>query len=287
MNNTQQWKGSTGGSALGQRALLILFKIVDVRIGYAIMALIVPFYILFHRKATNSIFRYFRQQWNMRPIKAAAYTFLNHFRFGQIILDRFAVFSGNADKFHVDISGNEHFRQLVESPKGFIIAGSHIGNFEIAGYLLRQNRKTLHALVYPGETFTVQQQRSRILSQNNISLIPVSPDMSHLIAMQAALRSGGILIIPADRMYGSTRSAAVPFLRGQARFPVGAPAMAITFQADIIAIFVLKQSARRYHISVVPLPHPSPGPQRENQQLSFPGLATGESEWSSGKNAGE
>ncbi|MDR2533741.1 MAG: lipid A biosynthesis (KDO)2-(lauroyl)-lipid IVA acyltransferase [Tannerellaceae bacterium] len=250
---TQQWKGNTGGTLLGQKAMLLLFKYLDVRLGYAIVALVAPLYMLFHNKACRAIFRYFRKQWLYSPAKALAQTYLNHFLFGQMILDRFALFSGRAEMFRTEISGNEHFLRLVNSPQGFIIAGSHIGNFEIAGYLLRQNRKTLHALVFPGETPTVQRNRSRILEQNNISLIPVANDMSHLIAMRAALAAGNIVIMPADRMYGSTRSATAPFLRGIARFPVGAPTLAILANVEILAVYVVKQAARAYSVNVIPI----------------------------------
>ncbi|MDR2497516.1 MAG: lipid A biosynthesis (KDO)2-(lauroyl)-lipid IVA acyltransferase [Tannerellaceae bacterium] len=268
MKTAKQWRGSTGGTPLGQKLLLLMFRYIDLRTAYAIMAVVVPFYMLFHHRATRAILHYFRQRRMMGPAQSLAHTYANHFMFGQMILDRFAVFSGCADIFRVNITGNEHFLRLASQPQGFIIAGAHIGNFEIAGYLLRQNLKPLHALVYPGETKTVQRNRSRVLAQNNISLIPVAPDMSHLIAIRAALSAGGVVIMPADRMYGSSRSALVRFLGAPAHFPIGAASMAITFGVEILAVYAMKSSARRYDLRVIPIPTSFPGITGKQERIT-------------------
>ncbi|MDR1198962.1 MAG: lipid A biosynthesis (KDO)2-(lauroyl)-lipid IVA acyltransferase [Prevotellaceae bacterium] len=253
MYENQQWKGYTGGGTLGQRLLIFFFRWWNLRLGYVIMAIVVPFYMFFARKGYLAIYHYFRQQFDYSVWKSFRKTYRNHFLFGQVILDRFAVFSGRRNDFEVEIAGNEHFQRLCNGEKGFVMAGSHIGNFEIAGYLLNQDKKRINALIFGDETATVQQNRSKILNDNNVNIIPVSADMSHLFAMNTALQNGEIVSMLADRVFGSAKSVECDFLCGKANFPVGAFTLASSFEIEVLAIFCLKISAKRYKILVIPI----------------------------------
>ncbi|GHT01328.1 lipid A biosynthesis acyltransferase [Bacteroidia bacterium] len=249
----RKWAGNTGGSFLGQWGLIALFKFFDIRVGYFLMSLVVPFYMLFAAKHAKAIYHYFRQQINYSCFKSLIWTYKNHFVFGQVILDRFAVFAGKKDIFDVKLVGYEHFLRLADGEKGFIIAGSHIGNFEIGGYFLRSEKKKFNALVYAGETQTVQNNRAKVLGRNNIHLIPLLPDMSHLFAVNAALQKGEIVSMPCDRNLGSAKSVECDFLNGKADFPIGAFALATTFEVEILSVFVMKTAAKKYTIYVRPL----------------------------------
>jgi predicted LPLAT superfamily acyltransferase len=266
MTEKRQWKGDTGGGTLGQRLLIFFFRWWNLRLGYTFMAMVVPFYMLFARKSYLAIYRYFRQQFGYSKWKSFRKTYRNHFLFGQVILDRFAVFSGKQDDFDVEIVGNEHFQRLVDGEKGFVIAGSHVGNFEIAGYLLGADKKKINALIFGGETQIVQQNRSKVLNNNNISLIPISAEMSHLFAVNAALQNGEIVSMLVDRIFGSTKSVECDFLNGKADFPVGAFALAASLEVEVLAIFCIKISAKKYKIlckSVLNMPTNASATKRE------------------------
>jgi len=249
----RRWKGGTGGGTLGQRGLIFMFRWFDLRLGYAIMAVVVPFYMLFARKGYLAIYRYFRRQWGYPAWRSSWKTYENHFLFGQVILDRFALFAGRQNTFEVEVAGNEHYQRLAGGEKGFIIAGSHVGNFEISGYLLNSTGKKINALIYAGETETMRTNRAKILNNNNINLIPVSNDMSHLFAMNAALQNGQIVSMPCDRNHGSAKSVECDFLHGKADFPLGAFALAASFDVEVLAIFCIKVSTKKYKIFVRPV----------------------------------
>ena len=65
----------------------------------------------------------------------------------------------------------------------------------------------INALVFGGETETVMENRQRLLSQNNMNMIAVKEDLSHLFAINAALDNGEMVSMPADRIFGSQKSA--------------------------------------------------------------------------------
>jgi len=252
-SKTKDWKGITGGSRLGQKALLFLFHFVNVSVGYVFLALTVPFYMLFARKGYLSIYRYFRKHFSHSPFKAFFKTYLNHFIFGQCMLDRFAVYAGRKNFFRLQFTGNEEFYRLLDEEKGFIIASSHVGNFELSGYLLKQDKKRINALVFGGETKDVMENRLKLLNVNNISIIPVFGDMSHIFTLNDALSSGEIVSMPCDRNFGSAKSVECDFLSGKADFPVGAFTLAAHFDVPVVSIFVMKESVSDYHVYVKPV----------------------------------
>jgi len=251
--NTKDWHGVTGGKALGQKALKFLFYFTNVTVGYVILALVIPFYMLFGRKSYLSIYRYFRNHFSYSKGKAFKKTYQNHFVFGQCMLDRFAVFAGRKNYFRIKTTGNEEFYRLLDEEKGFIVASSHVGNFELCGYLMKQEKKRIYALAFGGETKEIMENRLKFFNLNNVSTIPVFGDMSHIFAINEALSAGQIVSISCDRHLGSTKSVECDFLSGKADFPIGAFSLATHFDVPVLSVFVMKESISNYHIYVKPI----------------------------------
>ena len=250
---TKEWTGITGGSTFGQKALLFLFHFHNVTVGYALLATVVPFYMLFARKGYLSIYRYFRRRHGYGIIKSFFKTYHNHFVFGQCMLDRFAVYAGRRNFFKVEIIGNEHFLRLLDDDKGFVVASSHTGNFELSGYLLHQNKKRIYGMVFGDEAKELMTKRISVLGLNNVFTVPVTNDMSHIFTLNEALQNGDIVSMPCDRNFGSAKSIECDFLNGKADFPQGAFALAAMFNVPVIAIFVMKASLAKYRVYVCPL----------------------------------
>jgi len=217
------------------------------------MALVIPFYMLFARKGYLAIYRYFKHHHGYGSVKSFCKTYQNHFVFGQCMLDRFAVYAGRRNFFEIECTGNDYFYQLLDSEKGFVVAGSHVGNFELSGYLLHQDKKRIHAVMYSGEAKEVMENRLKALNMNEICVVPVTGDMSHIFALNDALQRGEIVSIASDRHLGSLQSVECDFLNGKADFPQGTFALAATFEVPVIAVFVIKKSISKYHVYVQPL----------------------------------
>jgi len=245
----KQWKGKTDGTSWMHQSLIIGFRYINLNIIYAVMGIfVVPFYLLFAHKGYISMYRFFRQRFCYAPLKSFRYTYLNHYRFGQIILDRFAAYAGK--KFDCEIINNDTFCNLSDGDAGLVIISSHVGNYELAGYMLKADKKRFNALVYSGEAKAVMENRNRILSANNIRMIAVQKDMSHLFMMSSALSDGEILSIPGDRIFGSPRSVECDFFGGKAKFPLGPFAIAVQRDTPLLAVFVMKETSSRYKIQI-------------------------------------
>ena len=236
-----EWNGRTDGTPFMQKALIVLFKVVPLEVMYGVMALVIPFYMLFNHKGYLAMYHFFRQRLGMGWLGAVGHVYLNHFRFGQVVLDRFATYAGV--RFKLTIDGNENYLRLNAGEKGFMMLSSHVGNYEQAGYVLKSDRKSFNALVYSGESATVMDGRKRQFVDSNIHMIAVQADMSHLFLLNSLLDEGNIVSMPADRCFGSSKSVTCRFFGAEAQFPLGPFATAVQKEVPALAVKSLSVSA--------------------------------------------
>ena len=245
----KEWKGSTAGTPWMHRWLIRSLRVLPLRFVYAgAVVFVIPFCMLFAHKGYISIYHFFRRRLGQKSLRAFWNTYVNHCHFAQVIIDRFYVYGGG--RFDFEIENYDLYLRLAAEPGGFVILSAHVGNYEVAGYTLAAKTKRFNALVYGGEAQTVMQNRSHILTQNNIRMIPIQGDMSHLFTMSNALAEGESVSIPADRIFGSPRHVECPLFGETARLPLGPFAIAAQRDVPVIAINVMKESAKKYHIYI-------------------------------------
>lgn len=230
------------------RCLVAVMRVVDRRVIYCFMALIVPFYMLFNHKGYISIYRFFRRRLGFGPLKSFCKVYANHFRFGQVIIDRYAAYAGK--KFSYTIDGNELFLKLMESDGGFVQLSSHAGSFEMVGYGLTSDLKRINGLLFAGESQVMKDFRRSILASHNIGLIEVDGTMSHIFAMNAALDRGEIVSMTGDRLLGSPKALKCMFMGAEAKFPMGPFALAVQKEVPMLAMFAMRENARSYKVFV-------------------------------------
>lgn len=258
------WAGTTYGNAWMHRWLIRMLRYIDVRVLYAFTAIFVIPVCLFVNPSGAIIYCYFRKQHGYGPFKSALKTYQNHCQFSQVVIDKFATYAGKT--FRMEIEGIEHFQQLAKGEESFVMLSSHIGNYEIAGYTLSSEQKPLNALVFFGEKASVMDNRAKLFADTNTRMIPIRPDMGHLFEIDQALQNGEIVSMPADRLLGSQKKLQIPFLNGTAAFPYGPFSIATLRGLNVLAIHVMKQSARTYKIYVTPLCYNREAPRQQQIQ---------------------
>lgn len=242
----RKWAGTTMGNEWMHETLIKILRHVDVRIIYIFTFLFVIPVCIVMLPSKKTAYRYFRQRQGFGRFHSAWATYKNHCLFATNVIDKFAMYAGK--KFDVKMEGFEQFKELDSREEGFVQLSSHIGNFEIAGYSLSTERKTMHALVFGGEKASVMRERDKKLETHRISLIPTREDMSHIFEMNNALSNGDIVSMPGDRIVGSTKTVDVNLLGAKAKLPIG-PFLTPTMRGlDAIAINVMKTSAKSYTI---------------------------------------
>ncbi len=254
MTEARQWKGKTGGGNFGQRFLLTFLKHFRVTALYPFLLLIIPFCLLFVRKPNRALYRYFRDIHGYGKWKALCATARDAYTFGKVVIDKFAIWAGRGDQFQIDMQNPELTQKLLHQEKGVLIAGSHIGNFELLGTTLRHHEKTVNVIIYGGESRQVSEQRDSVFGQNQVNLIPVRDDMSHLFAIKNALDNGEVVAILSDRLFGSPKKKTVNFLGHPADFPIGTFRLAAQMEIPVLSVFVMKEKGLRYTCHATYLP---------------------------------
>lgn len=243
------WVGTTYGNGWMHKWLIRFLKVIDVRFLYAFaFVFIVPPTMVVNNKARKVIYQFYRERFGYGRFKSCWMTYRNHCLFSQVVIDKFAMYAGK--KFKITVNGYDEFKFLSEQTSGFVQLSSHIGNYEIAGYSLVAKDKRFNALVFGGEKASVMANRSRLFNNNNIRMIPMMPDMSHLFVIDKALSDGEILSMPADRVFGSQKSFSIDFLGKKAKFPQGPFLVSAMRGVPMLFVSVMKTAAKKYHICV-------------------------------------
>lgn len=267
MADQQQWDGTTYGTEGMLHTLVRMLRHMDVRVLYAFTNIFVIPVTMVTRPGARVIYHYFRRRHHCSRLSAIWHTYRNHCLFGQIIIDKFAMFARK--QFDVQVVDNDCFKRLATQPDGFVMLSSHVGNYEMAGYSLQSDDKRLNAIVYDGEKATVMEGRKHLFAHTNIRMISVRPDMSHLFAINDALADGEIVSIPGDRVFGSKKTVEVMLLGAKAQLPMGPFAVAASRGVEVLAVNVMKSRAKQYTAYVTPLPYDRSLRQREQiQQLA-------------------
>ena len=267
----KEWKGNTFGTAFMHRWLIRALRHSDVRFWYAFAAVfVIPFCMIFAKGARTS-WRYFRRRHGYGRLRSLLMTYVNLTLFSQVVIDKFALYAGK--RMSIKVVGSDTFRRLASADDGFVILSAHVGCYEMAGYELVSDRKMFNALVYANEKASVMNGRSRLFADNHIRMIPITSDMSHLFRIEEALRGGEIVSIPADRVFGSRKTVGVSLLGAEASLPSGPFSVAAMRGLNVVAVNVMKTSARGYTAYVVPIDYDKTAPRREQVRTLADGYA--------------
>lgn len=256
----KQWSGRTDGTTWMHRTLIAMLRAVDVRFFYIIVAITVPFYMLFNRKGYRAMRDYFKHR-GSSGWRTIWHIYRNHYVFGQIVIDRFAVYAGVKFSFIED--GHELITSHSEQDEGFIMLSSHVGNYELTGCTFDASKKRMNALVYAGESEAIMKSRRQIMEKHNIGLILVGDGMSHVFQMNAAIDKGEVVSMHADRLFGSMKHISCRFMGEDANFPIGPFAFAAQKNVPVYAMFCMKESAKVYHLYVRPIEYEGDGNVRK------------------------
>lgn len=245
----QEWKGRTAGADWMHRASIFIVRFIPLPLVYTFVSVfVIPWCMLFNHKGYLAIWFFMRKRMKYSRIKSFWMTYINHCRFAEIIIDRFYIYSGG--RFNFDIPESDLYKKHAEDAAGFVILSAHVGNYEIAGYELVAERKKFNALVYANEAQVVMNNRQRLFTGNNLNMILVRDDMSHLFEINNALACGESVSIPADRVFGSPRTVSVSFMGRKSELPLGPFAIAAQRELSVLSIHVIKTGVYHYAVSI-------------------------------------
>lgn len=241
------WSGKTGGTRWMQLCLIKIFRFIHVSSVYPIMYIWIIGYIIGVPTARRGIYYYWRKRRGCSVPQAIWHLWLNYVEFGKAILDRFAAWAGG--RVETTIIGKDMLDKIIDSKQGIVVLSTHIGNQELAGYNFKMP-KPMYALIYMGDTDTVNAKRTALFESMGIQTIPYQKDGSHIIDMHNAVAAGNILSIHADRMLNGVKQLNAPILGEEAAFPAGPFHIAVAEQVPVISLFMMREQRGKYRLYI-------------------------------------
>ena len=176
--------------------------------------------------------------------------------FAATLLDRVYMAAGEFDRFHVSIEGDALVRSALESGKGCLLLGSHLGSFDL---MMLANKKfkglPVNIMMHIDGHSRVRQIAG--IEDSQASIIPLGRPDSFLRAYEL-LKRGDMVAILADRVDGSGACLDSVFLGKPASFPLGPHVLAARVGAPVILCFGLYEGGADYRIEFMEFGRPAP-----------------------------
>ena len=158
------WNGRTRGGKVGNGFLRIITRYAGVKVAYAFLIFIVPYFYLFAPKARLSADEYWRivrptESWPIRQWRVLTQLF----RFAQTLLDRVHQGFHAEPCFGLNSSGMEHILGPLNAGKGLILMSAHVGSWDMAAARLRNNGlgQHFHMVKYEAQGITFDKAKDQ------------------------------------------------------------------------------------------------------------------------------
>ena len=180
-------------------------------------------------------------------------SFHQYQNFTTIHFDRFLASHGQETTFHSQ--GWEKLEAVVQQ-KGAILLMSHLGNWEVAAHLLKQQQEKLKLLLYMGvkEKEGVEALQKEHLQDSGVKIIAVERDGgSPFDAVEGIrfLQEGGLVSMSGDILWRSEqRSIEIDFLGRKARVPEAPYIFALVSGAPLFCFFSFRTGKNSYRFSL-------------------------------------
>lgn len=171
----------------------------------------------------------------------------NNYVFGQTLLDKFIMMTGINNSFTYHFDGEENLRRIAQKGKGGILLSAHVGNWEVAGHLLKRLNTRINVVMFDGEHQKIKQYLEQVTGGRNFNVIVIKDDLSHVYAIGDALAKNELICLHADRFLEGNKTVSHKFLGSEALFPFGPFALANGFQVPVSIVFAFKESLTHYH----------------------------------------
>lgn len=243
------WQGKTRGGLLGHQIFVFILRHLGLKPAYFLLRFVSFYYFIFSRKSNLHIYAYYKDILHYSSFSARKAIYRNYYVFGQILIDKVAIYSGLVDKFTFDLEDEKH---LAAMDKGGFMISAHIGNWEMAGKKSDRIDKTMNLVMLDEEHRRIKHYLDSVMKERNYRIIPMKDDLSHLIAIRQALDKGELIAIHGDRFMEGMKTLTAKFFGKDARFPEGPFYLALRMNAPVSFAFAMKEGPSHYHFYATP-----------------------------------
>lgn len=241
-----QWEGKSRGNKLGYQIFVFVCSKLGVKPAYFLLRFVAFYFVLFSRASTPHIFRYFRKRHRYGIVKSCLHLYRNYYVFGQTLLDKIVAMAGIKNKFTFYYDGAENLKEIVKLNRGGILLSGHVGNWEIAGQMLRTLNTKVNVVMFDGEHKQIKNYLNEV-TERSFKVIVIRDDFSHVYEIGDALQKNELVCMHADRFVQGAKTFTKDFLGAPALFPQGPFAIASTFNVPVSFVYAFKETDTHYH----------------------------------------
>lgn len=242
-----EWEGKSKGTPLGYKIFIFIINKIGTSAAYLLLYPVVAYYVLFSTKSNRAIRDYFLRlkAFSKKDIRASL--FRTYFNMGQALIDKIAIISDSELKFEIERGGTRNLKAMDAQNTGGFLIGAHMGNWEIAGHLMKLYNTPVNIVLLDGEEEQIKNVMNEAMGDRHFKTIPIKKDMSHIFKIHEAARNKEFICIHGDRFLPEQKTLETSFLGGPAEFPAGPFVMASKLGLPISFVYGMKESAAKYH----------------------------------------
>lgn len=242
------WQGKSKGNKAGYQIFVWILKKFGVIPAYFLLRFVVFYYFIFSYKSSKQIYSLYHHKLGYGFFASIIKLYKNYLLLGQSIIDKVVLMSGIKNDFTFEFDGEENIREIASLNNGGILLSAHIGNWDIAGYLLKRINTRINIIMFDGEKEKIKEYLNQITGEKRINIIFVKSDLSHIYEISEALKNNELVCMHADRFLEGNKTISTNFLGEPARFPIGPFVLASTFKVPVSYVFAVKETNLHYHL---------------------------------------
>ncbi len=263
----QKWTGRTRGGYLGNLIFVKMVKFFGLLPAYLLLFFVSFYFLFFAPRALRASLDYLKRRFGYSLPRRLLLSYCHFYSFGKILLDRLAIMEGASGRFQFAFEGEEHIREALSAGKGLVLLSAHVGAWEAAGHMLERIDVPVNVVMYQAEVERIKVVLEKAMAGRSFKPLIIKGSFEDSVEILAALRRGEIVAMLGDRATGG-RTAELPFLGAEARFPIGPFAVAAVAGAPLINTFAARQGLYRYRLQAGPAVYPEfSGRQDRGRQL--------------------
>ncbi|MCX6204789.1 MAG: lysophospholipid acyltransferase family protein [Bacteroidetes bacterium] len=241
------WEGKSKGNKTGYQFFVGVLKLFGVKTGYFILKFVVLYFYVFSFKSSKILYSLFHKKLGYNRIESILKVYRNYYKMGQCIIDKIVVMSGLKNNFTYNFEGEENLKEITTLQNGGILISAHIGNWDIAGHLLKRLDSKINIVMFDGEQTQIKEYLKSVSEKKNVKIIYIKNDLSHIYEISESLKNNELVCMHADRFIEGNKTIEAIFLGEKAKFPKGPFLIASIFKVPISFVFALKENNMKYH----------------------------------------
>jgi predicted LPLAT superfamily acyltransferase len=234
----------------GSVALLRLMVLLSLHLGRSLSRIplygIAAYFFLFAPAARRHSRRYLRLALGRRP--SARDRFRQILTFATTIHDRVYLINGQYARFNITLEGEELMISQLQSGRGALLLGAHMGSFEVMHSLGRRQRGLR-------VTMAMYEENARKINATLAAINPLHvPDtiplgrIDAMLSIADRLERGAFVGVLGDRTLGREPVQAVSLLGERAYLPTGPMRAAAILRCPVFFMAGLYRGKNKYHL---------------------------------------